>query len=147
MQLLWPALATLAVALVIESSAAAGTRTARVAWADVPTLVIAALGLAGLAALATIGLGRAFGLDADAGLLGTLRTAVLSALAVGCALLNRPGRFSAVGKLAYPLLALIGLKLAVVDLQDSTPAMLFVALACYGTALVLGPRLRRGTSW
>ncbi len=120
-QLLWPALATLAVALVIESSAAAATRRARVAWADVPTLVIAALGLAGLAALVTIGLGRAFGLDADPGQLGTLRTAVLSALAVGCALLNRPGRFSAVGKLAYPLLALIGLKLAVVDLQVLHP--------------------------
>ena len=88
-QLLWPAVATLAVALVIEGSAAAGTRTARLAWADVPSLAIAALGLAGLAALATMVLGRAFGLDADAGLLGTLRTAVLSALAVGCALLNR----------------------------------------------------------
>ena len=61
--------------------------------------------------------GGAFGLAPDAGLLGTVRTAVLSALAVGCALLNRPGRFSALGKLAYPLLALTGLKLAVVDLR------------------------------
>ena len=142
-QLLWPAVATLAVALVIEGSAVAGSRTPRVAWADVPSLVIAALGLAGVAALVTMVLGCVFSLGADAGLLGTLRTAVLSVLAMGCALLNRPGRFSAVGKLAYPLLALTGLKLVVVDLQYSTPAMLFVALACYGTALVLGPRLRR----
>jgi hypothetical protein len=141
-QLLWPAVATLAVALLIEGSSAAGTRTARVSWADVPSLVIAGLALAGLAALATMVVGRAFGLDGDAGRLGTLRTAVLSALAVGCGLLNRPGRFSAVGKLAYPLLALTGLKLAVVDLQYSTPAMLFVALACFGTALVLTPKLR-----
>jgi hypothetical protein len=115
-----------------------------VAWADVPSLVIAAFALAGVAALMTIAIANAFSLAADAGLLGTVRTAVLSALAVGCALLNRPGRFSAVGKLAYPLLVLIGLKLAVVDLQYSTPAMLFVALACYGTALVMAPRLRRG---
>ena len=143
-ELLWPAGLTLAVALVITGTAVAGCRTPRVAWADVPALVMAALALAGVAALITMALGGVFPVAQDAGLLGTVRTAVLSALAVGCALLNRPGRFSAVGKLAYPLLALTGLKLAVVDLQYSTPAMMFVALACYGTALVLTPKLRRG---
>jgi len=79
----------------------------------------------------------------DQGLLATVRTAVLSVLAVGAALLDRPGRFSAVGRLAYPLLAATGLKLALVDLRASSPATLFVALACYGAALVLVARLRR----
>jgi hypothetical protein len=79
----------------------------------------------------------------EPGTLATVRTAVLSVTAVGAALLDRPGRFSAVGRLAYPLLVATGLKLALVDLRASSPATLFVALACYGAALVLVARLRR----
>ena len=79
----------------------------------------------------------------DAGVLATVRTALLSGLAVLAAWLHRPGAFSSIGTLAYPLLAVIGIKLALTDLRVSTAATLFVALACYGAALVIVPRLHR----
>jgi hypothetical protein len=64
-------------------------------------------------------------------------------LAVAAAWLHRPGALSSIGTLAYPLLAIIGLKLVLVDLRVSSPATLFIALACYGVALVVVPRLHR----
>jgi hypothetical protein len=82
----------------------------------------------------------------DAGALATERTALLSTLAVLAAWLHRPGAFSSIGTLAYPWLAVIGVKLLLVDLRVSSPATLFIALACYGVALVLVPRLRRPRS-
>jgi hypothetical protein len=81
-------------------------------------------------------------LQATSAMLATIRTAVLSMLAVGCARLSR-ARFSAMGRLAYPLLAATGVKLLVIDLRSSRASTLFAALACYGLALVLVPRLRR----
>jgi hypothetical protein len=41
------------------------------------------------------------------------------------------------------VLAIAGAKLAVEDLPRSRPATLFLALALYGAALILVPRLRR----
>jgi len=78
-------------------------------------------------------------------MLTTIRTAVLSLLAVGCARLPRTGRFSAMAWLAYPLLAATGLKLLAIDLRYSRASTLFAALAFYGAALVLVPRLRAMT--
>ena len=98
----------------------------------------------GGAGVLTLALGRGAGWGADdAGVLATARTAILSGLAVLAAWLHRPGAFSSLGPLAYPLLAAIGLKLAFADLRESTAATLFIALACYGAALVLVPRIRR----
>jgi hypothetical protein len=135
---------TLAVALVISGSRIAACHMPRPVAADIPAIVIALLALAGTAGLVTLVLGRGAGLGAEhAGALATMRTALLSALAVLAAWLHRPGAFSAVGTLAYPLLALIGVKLALADLRVSTAATLFVALACYGIALVLVPRMHR----
>ena len=48
-------------------------------------------------------------------------------------------------RLAYPLLAATGLKLLLVDLRLSQASTLFAGLACYGAALVLVLRLRKGT--
>ena len=45
--------------------------------------------------------------------------------------------------LVYPVLVAGGLKLVVDDFMHSTPATLFVALAVYGVALILAPRLLR----
>jgi hypothetical protein len=106
-------------------------------------VVIGLLALAGTAGVLTLLIGRGAGLGADPGVLATVRTALLSALAVLAAWLHRPGAFSAMGTLAYPLLAIVGVKLALADLRVSTAATLFIALACYGLALVLVPRMRR----
>ncbi|MGE0462016.1 MAG: hypothetical protein AB7Q16_11665 [Vicinamibacterales bacterium] len=145
--LLWTAGVTLAVALLVSGSHASEAHAGRFVAADIPALGIGLMAVIGTAAFLTLAVARA--LEAvsstvmDAGTLATVRTAVLSAMAIGAGLLDRPGRFSAIGRLAYPLLALTGLKLALVDLRASSPATLFVALACYGVALVMVARLRR----
>jgi hypothetical protein len=138
---------TLLVALAVSGSRAADCPTARPELARIPALVIAVAAVAGLAgaltATAAFGAEAALGHPMDAGVLATVRTALLSMLALACAFVDRPGRFSAIGKLAYPLLAATGMKLALADLRFSTPATLFIALACYGAALVLVPRLKK----
>jgi len=140
---------TLAVAVLVSGTRAAECRAGRVTAPDIPPLAIGLMAVVGSAAFLTLAVARlteAWSSTAiDEGSLATVRTAVLSLLAIGAALVDRPGRFSAAGKLAYPLLAATGLKLALVDLRMSSPATLFVALACYGAALVLVARLRRAT--
>ncbi len=135
---------TLLVALTISGSRMAGCHLPRPFASDTPAILIGLLALAGTAGAVTLVMGRAAGWSAaDAGLLATARTALLSALAVLAAWLHRPGRFSSIGTIAYPLLAAIGIKLVLSDLRDSSAATLFIALACYGAALVLVPRMHR----
>ena len=81
---------------------------------------------------------------ADAGILATVRTCVLASAALGLAWAGRSERFRESAWLLYPLLALGGLKLLVEDLPRSQPATLFIALAMYGGALIVAPRLSRG---
>jgi len=42
-----------------------------------------------------------------------------------------------------PLLVVVGLKMVAQDFKYSRPATLFIALALYGVALIVAPRLRR----
>ncbi|HMB78818.1 MAG TPA: hypothetical protein VKI43_02075 [Vicinamibacterales bacterium] len=84
---------------------------------------------------------------ADPGVLATVRTSVLAAAALALAWAGRSERFRESSWLLYPLLALGGLKLLVEDLPRSRPATLFIALALYGGALIVAPRLgRRGAT-
>jgi hypothetical protein len=79
----------------------------------------------------------------DPSQLSTIRTIVLviAALAVAAAG-RRPGGREAAW-LAYPLLFLAGLKLVFVDFIGGRPTTLFAALAVYGAALIVAPRLLR----
>jgi hypothetical protein len=77
----------------------------------------------------------------DGGVLATVRTSVLAAAALAVAWAGRTERFRESGWLLYPLLAAGGVKLLVEDLPRSRPATLFIALALYGSALILAPRL------
>lgn len=79
----------------------------------------------------------------DPGILATLRTGVLAIATLVVAWIGRHARFREWGWLVYPLLVGIGLKMAVQDFLHSRPATLFVALALYGAALIMAPRLRR----
>jgi hypothetical protein len=134
----------LAVAIVISGSHMAHCHLPRPVAADIPAIVFGLVALAGSAGVLTFAIGRgAEWTAADAGAFATVRTALLSALAVLAAWLHRPGAFSSIGTLAYPLLVVTGIKLALTDLRVSTAATLFIALACYGVALVLVPRLYR----
>jgi hypothetical protein len=80
---------------------------------------------------------------ADAGVIATVRTSVLAAAALALAWAGRSERFREASWLLYPMLAAGGLKLLVEDLPRSRPATLFIALALYGGALIVAPRLAR----
>ncbi|MBE0548299.1 MAG: hypothetical protein IH627_11760 [Rubrivivax sp.] len=83
------------------------------------------------------------GRGVDPGLLATVSTGVLSVITLLVAWAGRHARFREWGWLVYPLLVGIGLKLVTQDFQHSRPATLFIALAMYGAALIVAPRLRR----
>lgn len=145
---LWPALVTFGAVLALSGSRLTAGTGAKLSAGDAPGLalaLVAALGIAGLVTVAAVAAAAAVSLPVSGDMLTTMRTAVLSMVAVGCARLARTGRFSAMGWLAYPLLAATGLKLVAIDLRVSRAATLFAALALYGAALVLVPRLRKLT--
>jgi hypothetical protein len=80
----------------------------------------------------------------DLGALATVRTGVLAVAALLVAWVGRRAGFREWVWLVYPLLVLIGLKMVAQDFKYSRPATLFIALAFYGIALIVAPRLRRG---
>lgn len=144
----WPALVTFGVVLAISGSRLTACRGTALSAVDAPGLtlgLVAAVGLAGLVTLAAVAIAGALSLPVSGDMLTTIRTAALSMVVVGCARLARTGRFSAMGWLAYPLLAAAGLKLVLIDVRYSRASTLFAALAFYGAALVLVPRLRKLT--
>jgi hypothetical protein len=79
----------------------------------------------------------------DAGALATVRTLVLVAATLLVAWVARHPRFWEWAWLVYPLLVFTGLKMVAQDFNHSRPATLFIALAFYGVALIVAPRLRR----
>lgn len=80
----------------------------------------------------------------DPGVLATVRTGVLSLATLVIAWGGRRPRLREWGWLVYPLLVAIGLKMLTQDFKQSRPATLFIAMALYGAALIVAPRLRRG---
>lgn len=80
----------------------------------------------------------------DLGALATVRTGVLAIAALAIAWVGRHPRFREWAWLVYPLLVAVGLKMVAQDFKYSRPATLFIALAVYGAALIVAPRLRRG---
>ncbi|MBI1873092.1 MAG: hypothetical protein HYS05_04275 [Acidobacteria bacterium] len=73
--------------------------------------------------------------------LATIRTTILALAVVVIGGLARGGRVREAGWLIYPLLVVLGLKILFEDFRQSEPAMLFVALVVYGSALIFAPRL------
>lgn len=76
-----------------------------------------------------------------AGILASLRTVILSLIVIALGAASRWPRTAIFARLVYPALALGGIHLLVDDFRHSEPSTLFVALALYGVALALGPRL------
>ncbi|HEX6863587.1 MAG TPA: hypothetical protein VF414_12260, partial [Thermoanaerobaculia bacterium] len=79
----------------------------------------------------------------DAGLLATVRTAVLTAVALLLGWVARWPRFREAGWLVYPTLLLAAVKLLAEDFPRGRPATLFVALALCGLAFIFAPRMAR----
>jgi hypothetical protein len=77
----------------------------------------------------------------DAGLLAVIRTAVLSALAILLAWSGRRLPALNLRWLVYPLLIVTALKFLFEDLAVGRPLTLFLGFMCFGTTLILAPRL------
>ena len=95
---------------------------------------------AGGAVLMLIG-PRIAGVEANAGILASLRTVLLSVAVVALALSARWPTTKIFSRLVYPVLIVGGVHLLLDDFRNSSPSTLFVALGCYGLALVVAPRL------
>lgn len=88
-------------------------------------------------------LARPAGVAVNLGAIATVRTSVLAAVTLVVAWGASRDRFREWVWLVYPLLIFIGLKMVAQDFKHSRPATLFIALALYGIALIVAPRLRR----
>jgi hypothetical protein len=78
---------------------------------------------------------------ADAGLLAVVRTAVLASLAILLAWSGRRLPALNLRWLVYPLLIVTALKFLFEDLAVGRPLTLFLGFMCFGTTLILAPRL------
>lgn len=133
----------LALAAVVLA-AALGARAALSAGGEEAALLRDALALLALAALALLAFAAsAAGAGGDAALRATAATAVLAVTALALAALVRAGRPFGPRWVAYAVLFVGGVKLALSDLRQGTPATLFVGFALYGAALIVTSRLMR----
>ena len=78
--------------------------------------------------------------------LATIRTVALVAAALVLSRAARARNGREAGWLVYPLIVLIGIKLLFADFPSGRPETLFIALAAYGCALIVAPRLMRRRS-
>jgi hypothetical protein len=83
------------------------------------------------------------GTPPDAGVLATVRTVLLALAAAGLARAGRTPQFLELGWVAWVVLAAGGIKILVEDFPASSPSTLFVALAAYGAALIVVPKISR----
>jgi hypothetical protein len=145
-----PGVAPLAAIAALAAAAWLGGRVARerVPERILPAVVdlVLAVGVAGTVSAWLAPLVAGTGPAASPGALATLRTVSLSVVAVGCAWAGRMPRLAEAAWLAYPLLALTGLKMLLEDLKHGRPATLVLAFACFGLALILVPRIRARAS-
>jgi hypothetical protein len=79
----------------------------------------------------------------DPGVLATVRTSVLAVATLLVAWIGSRARYLEWGWLVYPLLVVTGFKMVIEDFMKSRPITLSIALALYGAALLLAPRIRR----
>ncbi len=70
-------------------------------------------------------------------------TVALSALTIAAAVLASRWGVREAGWMVYPLLALTGLRVVLADLASGRTVVFVIALAAYGAALILSPRLLR----
>lgn len=127
----WWAGRRLPVAVTAESAV---TRVAQVIVAGAVAFTLGGV-LASLLSLAVAGAG------ADAGIVASIRTIVVSVMAIGVAAIGRVSPHAGFRRLVYPILGAGGLRMLADDLRHSEPSTLFLALAAFGVALVVAPRL------
>jgi hypothetical protein len=147
----WPALdAGMLLALATVAASVAWPAPPALAWLETPAA--RAFRLSRMTLFVWVAAGIAVSLavrvlsgvaPVDAGVIATLRTVVLVAAATALLWLPRPESHVERSWLAIAVLGLLALKFVAEDLPRGRPATLFVALAVYGAALVIAPRLAR----
>jgi hypothetical protein len=125
----WPVLATVALCVI---------SFVRLEHARFLMLMIAVFGVAGIAIASASSL-----IHGDTSTHALLRTAILSAIALGLASAGRMWRVPEASQLAVLTLALTGVQVIVQDLLTGNAAVMFVALAIYGSAMLAMARLRK----
>lgn len=109
-------------------------------------LALGAMTAAGFGALVIRGCCGAFTpRAADAGILAAVRTGVLSALAIALAWAGKRIPILDLRWLVYPLLIATALKFLFEDVAVGRPLTLFLGFMCFGTTLILAPRLLKKT--
>lgn len=145
----WPTLSPVAVAVLAALAVAASLRLPAESpfWgraARIPKLLLlAALVWAASGALLAIVLPWLAAAPSGPSLVAAVRTGFVALLALALAWLSRYDRFREARWLVYAVLIAGAVKLIVEDLRLGRPGELFVALAVYGGALILAPRLTR----
>ncbi len=137
----WQAVTVLVAAVTVAAAAIvfAGRRDRGAGW-------LARLPMAALLAMSTLTIASvmaSIGNVVTDGLAVALGTVALAAATMVLALLASRWGFVEAGWLVYPMLVLTGLKVVSQDLGSGRAVVLVVALASYGTALVVAPRLLR----
>jgi hypothetical protein len=136
-----PSVATLVVAiltLVTTVLVIVGRRLRSAGWAQ-------RLPLTGLLLMTALGMTAAF-VEVVAAVLSPgsavgVGTVALSVVVVGLAFLSHRWGIVEAGWLVYPLLVLIGLRMIAIDFSSGKTVVLVIALAAYGTALIVSTRL------
>jgi hypothetical protein len=125
---------------------AGGTGPSQSPFARVPGFLMLVLTVGGVMGVSVAWVAPALGNGSAAeaaGVVATLRTAVMVIATLALARAARSPRLPEAGWLVYPLLVVTGLKFLFEDFRVSRPATLFAAFALYGLALIVAPRLRR----
>jgi hypothetical protein len=144
----WPdfgwAPAGIMIAAAICYAAPSIARLERNAFEITARVMLGGIVAAGLAAVLLLAIGPVVaGRPPAGGVLATLRTVILTASAVLLARLGRAPAWRELAWIAYAALGFGGLKILFEDLPRSQAATLFIALAAYGLALILTPRMTR----
>ena len=139
-----PTWAVIAAALVCFTLPARRDDTSNALVVTAVRVGLAALTVAGLGTFVVLWIGPLLiGTTPVAGSIATLKSLVLAGSTVCLAWTRGAAGLVELSRLTYPLLIAGGLKILVEDLLTSRPATLVVALAAYGAALILAPRLLR----
>ena len=128
-------------ALSIPLAALGATALCLVAFLRARNIVLLGIALCGAASMAIYGLSLSIG-AASEGVHALVNTTVLAAASIALAAIGRRWRVREASQLAIVLLVLTGAKVVAQDLRTGTAAMMFIALAVYGGAMLAIARIR-----
>ena len=131
--------------LAIPLPAMIGAALCLAAFLRCRSVVLLGISLCGAASLALYLLSRSIG-NASDGVHALLITAVLAAASVALAWAGRLWQVREASQLAIVLLLLTGAKVVAQDLRTGTAAIMFIALAVYGGAMLAIAKIRATSS-